>query len=143
MAQVLIAGRNYSGVDLKVIWLGVPLLQVATVRIEKRKNRTFEKGLGAKDAVAYVEGDNDYEGELTLTEDDLKAIRQAIKNAGELSGSVTEVAPSTLLLSFANPSSGLQTVKVFNVLATADGYEVMIAGSRKTRIPFLASGIEF
>lgn len=137
--MALVNGIEYSWASLRFAFLGnvdVKGVQAITYKQMRAKENLY--GVG-DEPVARGYGNKTYEGEIRLMQKEVRALRAAAGNK-----SLTEIAPFTLIVQFANGTDPIQSDQLLNVEFLEDGLEGEQGNPEMpVTIPIILSGILF
>ncbi len=114
MAITLINGRAFDFSQIIASYKGVPLPSLSEINYEETQEKTNNMGTGNR-AVSRGHGTIDVTGSMTLSQNDIEALREVAPN-----GSLLALPSDDFILVFTNPSNP-QTHVIKDMEFTNDG----------------------
>lgn len=137
MAKTLINGKSYTHAQIVATIAGVPIASISEINYKEAQDKVNNYGLGVR-PVSRGHGTIDANGDVTMSMNDIEAIRDAAPN-----GSLLAVPAFKVTVTFVNAQK-VVTHELNNCEFTEDGVESKTGDTDiKMKFPLVISDINF
>lgn len=134
---MLINGKNYSWVNLKLVIFGVPVIGVTEINFSEKQMKVNNYGFGNQ-PVSRGSGNISYEGDLTVFIEEVRAL-----NAAAPDGKLINIPPFSATLIYSGDGVNFATDVLSNIEFTENNFGGKQNDSLMTvKLPFIFAGLK-